>query len=128
MSGCDAISPQTLTSSPACSPMSTTRRMRRSTAGCSGVNRLARLAFPRSTARVYWTRSLVPMLRNATSAARVSAATAAAGVSTITPSGMSRRNSAPRAANSLGRFGHQVARLPDLVHETMSGSMMRRSP
>ena len=40
------------------------RLIRRSTAGCSGVNRDARFALPRSTASVYCTRSLVPMLKN----------------------------------------------------------------
>ena len=77
MTGCDAISPHTATSSPAARPMSTVRLMSRSTAGCSGVNRDARFTLPRSTASVYCTRSFVPTLKNATSRASVSALIAA---------------------------------------------------
>ena len=51
------------------------------------MKRLASLAFPRSTAMVYWVRSLVPTLKNALTSARRSAIRTAAGVSIMTPTG-----------------------------------------
>src|SRR5664279_6627834 len=47
--------------------------MSRSTAGCSGVKRGARFAFPRSIASVYCVRSFVPMLKNDASPTKLSA-------------------------------------------------------
>ena len=111
------------------SATSTVRRISRSTAGCSGVKRGARLALPRSTASVYCTRSFVPMLKKSTSRVSVSLATAAAGVSIITPSGTSARYAHAarrRARRAASSSSARAASTSSSV--TMSGSMMRRSP
>ncbi len=129
MSGCDAISPHTATSSRAASRPPPCAGSAASTAGWSGVKRVARFALPRSTASVYCTRSFVPMLKKRRRRANVSHATAAAGVSIITPSGTSLRNSAPRALGARApprRAARAPARTSSSV--TMSGSMMRTSP
>src|SRR5207247_1660237 len=86
-SGSDAISPHTLAGLPAARAASATSLRSRSTLGSCGVKRSASRALPRSTTSVYWVRSLVPTLRKSLISASRSARTAAAGVSTITPSG-----------------------------------------
>src|SRR5207302_1980165 len=86
-SGSDAISPQTLAGLPAARAASATSLSRRRTLGSCGVKRSANRALPRSTTSVYCVRSLVPTLRKSLTSASRSASTAAAGVSTMTPSG-----------------------------------------
>src|SRR3989454_2321830 len=87
--GFDAISPHTETRRPVRAAASTTRRTRCRIAGCSGWERYDTDSLPRSMARAYWIRSLVPMEKKSTSRARRSAISAAAGTSIITPSGTS---------------------------------------
>ena len=61
--GSAAASPQTATWRPAPLAAVTTPAMSRSTAGWRAVASSARAGFDRSAASVYWTRSLVPMLK-----------------------------------------------------------------
>ena len=56
-----------------------------SSAGCHGSSSSARAPHIRSAAKVYWLRSLVPMLRKSTSASSTEARSAADGISTMTP-------------------------------------------
>jgi hypothetical protein len=58
--------------------------------GCSGSNISASSSCSRSTASVYWVKSLVPMLRKSDTSASFAAPSAAAGVSTMLPSAGSR--------------------------------------
>src|SRR5262245_4889065 len=69
-SGLAAISPQRVTGMPRDFPARTTKRTIRRTAGCRGSYSGATDGFPRSTARVYWMRSLVPRLRKSSSRER----------------------------------------------------------
>ena len=55
------------------------------TPGLKGSYRCDIFSFIRSTARVYWHRSLVPILKKSTSLAKISAITAADGISIIKP-------------------------------------------
>src|SRR3954449_12450755 len=134
----DAISPHTLTGRLAARPTSTTRWSWRTIAGWWGVKRSARRALPRSTASVYWVRSLVPTLKKALTSARRSAIDTDAGVSIITPTGTSCAARTPaclrEAASSaiISRafrpsppapvferavlLPYHLPRLPDLVH------------
>src|SRR6058998_417891 len=98
-SGSDAISPHTLAGFPAARPASATILSNRITLGSCGVKRSASRALPRSTTRVYCVRSFVPTLRKSLIAASWSAITAAAGVSTITPTGSVRAAWAPLCAS-----------------------------
>ena len=61
-----------------------------STAGCAEEYRLATESLPRSTAKTYWVRSLVPMEKKSTSRAKLEAIRAALGTSIIMPTGKSR--------------------------------------
>ena len=119
-SGSDAISPHTLAGLPAARAASATSLSSRSTLGSWGLKRSASRALPRSTASVYCVRSLVPTLRKSLTAASRSAITAAAGVSTITPTGTEGAASTPSrvrfAASSL-----TIAR----VRSTSSSSVTR---
>src|ERR1051325_6291888 len=99
-SGSDAISPHTLTAIPRAVPAARTSRSRRRIAGSCGVKREAMCALPRSTARVYWVRSLVPTLKKELTLASRSATTTAAGVSIITPTGSSFAARIPAAARA----------------------------
>ena len=96
-SGSAAISPHTATRvvAPAASVIAA---ISRSTAGSSGSASRATAALPRSAARVYWVRSLVPMLNRSTSAAAARAWRASAGTSTMTPTSKPERELA-RAGN-----------------------------
>ena len=67
----------------------TTSRTSFRTAGCEGAKRSATRSFVRSTARVYWTRSLVPMEKKSASWANTEACNAADGTSIIMPTGIS---------------------------------------
>ena len=65
--GSAAASPQTPTGRPWSTRPCRRSRSRRRTAGWNGVARSASAGFVRSAATVYWTRSLVPMLKKSTS-------------------------------------------------------------
>ena len=71
-----------------------------STAGSAGLYSPTTSLLLRSTARVYWIRSLVPMLRKSTSSTKRSIIITAAGTSTIMPTGMLRLNSMPCSSRS----------------------------
>ena len=64
-------------------------------AGLNGSHRCATLGLSRSAAIVYWIRSLEPMLTKSTSGNSASMVSAAAGTSTMMPSGMSSANATP---------------------------------
>src|SRR5581483_7315923 len=83
--GSPAISPQTPTQRPAFLAASTVALIRRRMAGCVGSYKWATFSFMRSTARVYWMRSLVPRLKNFKRRARLSATRTAEGISIIAP-------------------------------------------
>ena len=90
--------------------------MSRSTAGWSGVNRDREVR----VAAIDGERVLHEVVRADAEERDVvrrtcRTATAAAGVSIITPSGTSRRNSAPRACEIARRLVEQLARLAHLV-------------
>ena len=81
------------------------------------MNRSASRALPRSTARVYWVRSLVPTLKKALTSASRSAMSTAAGVSIMTPTGTdSRRPDARAAASACALLQHDLPRLSHLLH------------
>ena len=71
--------------------------MSRMIAGWKGVASSASSGFVRSAASVYWIRSFVPMLKKSTSGAIVSATSASAGTSTMTPIRISDEMVAPSA-------------------------------
>ena len=83
--GSPAASPHTATCRPDARAAVATPASNRSTAGWSGVASSANDGLRRSAASVYWTRSLVPMLKKSATSARPSATSAAAGISIITP-------------------------------------------
>src|ERR1700722_8736940 len=83
-----ATPPQTATILPAAAPALAAAAMSLSTAGCKASARPASSAWPRSIARVYCVRSLLPMERKSAARMRLDANSAAAGVSIIAPSSM----------------------------------------
>ena len=83
--GSPAASLQTPVGMPAPSAARQVISMSRKTAGWSERNSFSNLSLPRSTARMYWVRSFVPIEKKSASRASSSAHSAAAGVSTITP-------------------------------------------
>src|SRR5215211_1029199 len=85
ISGSPAASPHTPTGMPAALAASQVRRIRARTAGWSAFWSRRSRSLPLSAARVYWTRSFVPIEKNADSSASCAAWSAAAGVSIITP-------------------------------------------
>src|SRR5215216_6334089 len=85
ISGSPAASPHTPTGMPTSFAASQVCRIRASTAGWSAFWNLRSRSLPLSAARVYWTRSFVPIEKKADSSASSAAQTAAAGVSIITP-------------------------------------------
>jgi len=80
-----AISPQTETDFPNRSPALMVLAIKRSTAGCKGSYKPSTSLSARSIAKVYWTRSFVPIDRKSSSWAKGSMAIAMAGTSTIAP-------------------------------------------
>ena len=74
--------------------------IRRSTDGSAAEYSSATVSLVRSTASVYWIRSLVPIEKKSTSFARWSAIRAAAGTSTMMPTGRFSRIACPSAASS----------------------------
>jgi hypothetical protein len=127
-SGCEASSPQTPTSIPASRPARATGAIRRTTAGWKGVYRGASRELPRSTARVYCTRSLVPMEKKSTCRASSGASSAAAGVSIMAPTGTRSGMACPsaRSACALSAISARVCSTSEI--SLMSGSMIRTSP
>src|SRR5215203_1720364 len=85
ISGSPAASPHTPTGMPAAPAASQVCRIRARTAGWSALWSRRSRSLPLSAARVYWTRSFVPIEKKADSSASIAAQTAAAGVSIITP-------------------------------------------
>src|SRR5215212_5802054 len=85
ISGSPAASPHTPTGMPAALAASQVCRIRTRTAGWSAFWSRRSHSLPLSAARVYWTRSFVPIEKKADSSASFAAQTAAAGVSIITP-------------------------------------------
>src|SRR5919112_2525916 len=85
ISGSPAASPHTPTGMPAALAASQVCRIRARTAGWSAFWSRRSRSLPLSAARVYWTRSFVPMEKKADSSASSAAQRAAAGVSIITP-------------------------------------------
>ena len=77
--------------------------MRSQTAGSSRDDSRDTAAFVRSLASVYWARSLVPMLTKSTSPAKSAARIAAAGTSTMMPTGNSTGPSPARASSRTPR-------------------------
>ena len=129
MSGCDAISPHTLTRCPPRAGDLARCGRWRSTAGCSGVKRAARFALPRSTASVYCIRSLVPMLKNALLARQAVGDDAPRPASRSSRRAARRRGTARRAAGVAAASSQQIARArAPRRRVTMSGSMSRMSP
>src|SRR5215210_3737082 len=85
ISGSPAASPHTPTWIPAALAASQVRRIRARTAGWSAFWSRRSRSLPLSAARVYWTRSFVPIEKKADTSASSAAQSAAAGVSIITP-------------------------------------------
>src|SRR5215210_3893880 len=85
ISGSPAASPHTPTGMPAALAALQVLRIRARTAGWSAFWSRRSRSLPLSAARVYWTRSFVPIEKKADSLASSAAQSAAAGVSIITP-------------------------------------------
>ena len=124
--GSDAMSPQRLTCLPRRLPCATTCPISRSTAGCSGsLSAATRPPLSRDAAITYWVRSLLPIEKK--SAGSSSIAMAAAGISTMMPSG---GMSAATLGRQLGeaRPRRQLARLLDSSGVATIGSMTLSGP
>ena len=99
--GSPAISPQTPVQIRCLLPASTVICIRRSRAGWVGSYRSATFSFSRSTASVYWIRSLVPILKNLARVPNTSAVSAAEGISIMMPTSRFSSNSVFSARSSL---------------------------
>ena len=84
--------------------------------GSCGVKRSASRALPRSTAIVYWVRSLVPTLKKALTSASRSSMSTAAGVSIMTPTGTAWAARTPARRSAVRLLLHHRPRRDDLVH------------
>src|SRR4029450_1589797 len=88
MKGSLATSPQMLTGFFALIPTEATWEMKERTAGCRGSKKDATLSLFRSTAKVYWVRSLVPMPKKSAYRIKRWAMGTAEGTSIINPKGI----------------------------------------
>ena len=98
--GSPAISPHTPVQIPWRWPASMVICSSRSSAGCVGSYRSATFSFNRSTAKVYWIKSLVPMLKNLARSPSPLAVSAAEGISIMMPTSRSSSNAVPSARSS----------------------------
>ena len=126
--GSDAISPQSDTGMRCRAAARRTMTIIRRIAGCSGSYSRDTRSSARSTARQYWIRSLVPMVKKSTSRASRSAVYAAAGISIMTPIGtcgtvLARGARGRRPPPRPSRRASRSCSTPDT-----NGNMMRSCP
>ena len=98
------------------------------TAGWAPEYRFATRSFPRSTASVYWIRSLVPIEKNETSRAKTAAMRAALGTSIMMPTGISRSKSIPSSSSSSATSWRIIFVWRSSIAVEISGNMIRMGP